>query len=97
MPGAEVDPLLFLGQEVGEDGGEPALVEDVGDMAVAGAVAPAATAVGEGHHATSVVGARERRLERDVAGVDGHLAVHEDEPTRCSKSETAAKVKLHLR
>ena len=81
MPGAHVDPLLVPGEQVGQHCREPARVQHVSHVAVAGAVPAAAAAVSKGNDAACVVRVREAGLERDVARRDGDLAVHSEDPT----------------
>ena len=63
LPGARVNPVLFLRQEVDQEGGEPAVLEAFGDESIARTVSTAPAAVREQDEASCVARAREVAVE----------------------------------
>ena len=68
--GAHVDRLLLRGKQIDQQGREPGLIQQLGDIAIARAEAAAAAAMGEQHHCAGTLGKSEVALERDRTCVD---------------------------
>jgi hypothetical protein len=97
MARAQID-LLFIGREqVQQQRTQCAVVQDLGHVAVARAMATAAAAMGEQYDAARVLGQGEIAFQDDVVRVDGDGALCGPRKTGCVHGFTSPYVALHGR